>query len=81
MKITPAESFKMAYSKVIFIRITDNPENGMSENLPSSPHQKHFHITYDSILSMLNEEHQNREIVNITEYFYSDDPKLSARTS
>ena len=61
--------------KVMFIRSADNPVDGMTKNLPSALHRKHFRIIYDSMLQTLNEDHQSREDVNNSEYLCSDDPQ------
>ena len=66
--------------KIIFIRSTDNPADGMTKNLPSALHSKHFHTVYGGMLKKLIEDHQSREDVNNNECLCSDDPQSTLCT-
>ena len=66
--------------KIIFIRSADNPADGMTKNLPSALHSKHFHTIYGGMLKKLIEDHQSREDVNNNECLCSDDPQSTLCT-
>ena len=66
--------------KIIFIRSADNPADGMTKNLPSALHSKHFHTVYGGMLKKLIEDHQSREDVNNNECLCSDDPQSTLCT-